>query len=119
MKQASFDGYKTAERKTRMTVQAPHAGEETENRVQKRARVSTEGGPSRCTRGALNKPSDDPRNLKCKQPLQPCSISDHVKNVKQSIVDTLTDVRRFRSELEIKEQNLETSLQEIDALGMI
>ncbi|XP_010432841.1 PREDICTED: putative B3 domain-containing protein REM4 isoform X1 [Camelina sativa] len=116
VKQVSFDGYKTLERKPRMTVQAPHAEDETENRVQKKARVCTEGGPSRCTR-ALNKSSTDPGNLQRKQPLQPCSISDHVKKVRQSIMDTLTDVRRFRSELEIKEQNLQASLHEIDALG--
>ncbi|EOA16495.1 hypothetical protein CARUB_v10004653mg [Capsella rubella] len=117
VKQASFDGHKTLERKPQMTVQAQHAEDETENRVQKKARVCTEEGPSRCTRG-LNKPSStDPENLQGKQPLQPCSISDHVKKVKQSIVETLTDVRRFRSELENKEQNLEASLQEIDALG--
>lgn len=94
-----------------MTVQAPQAEEQTENRVQKRARVTEEGGLSRCTRA-------DPGNLQQKQPLQPCSISNHVKKVKQSIVDTLTDVRRFQRELEVKEHNLEASLQEIDALGM-
>ncbi|AEE85939.1 putative protein [Arabidopsis thaliana] len=106
---ASSDGHKTADRKPRMTDQAPLAEEQTDNRVEKRAQVTEEGGPSRSTRA-------DPGNLQQKQP---CSISDHVKKVKQSIVDTLTDVRRFQSELKVKEQNLEASLQEIDALGMI
>ena len=110
MKQAaSSDGHKTADRKPRMTDQAPLAEEQTDNRVEKRAQVTEEGGTSRSTRA-------DPGNLQQKQP---CSISDHVKKVKQSIVDTLTDVRRFQSELKVKEQNLEASLQEIDALGMI
>ncbi|CAH8274690.1 unnamed protein product, partial [Arabidopsis lyrata] len=41
-----------------------------------------------------------------------------LKRIVSSIVDTLTDVRRFQRELEVKEHNLEASLQEIDALGM-
>lgn len=118
VKEATCDGYnKTTEKRPRGTIQASHDEEETETRVQKRARVSAEGGPSRRTR-ASNNSSDNHGNLH-KQPLQPCSISDQVKKVKQSIMDTLTGVRRFQSELEIKEQNLEASLQEIDALGMI
>ncbi|ESQ54027.1 hypothetical protein EUTSA_v10027418mg [Eutrema salsugineum] len=108
----------TEERKTPQTVQALRAGEATETPVQKRSRVCVEGGPSRCTR-ASNKSSGEPENLQGKQPLQSCSISDQVTKVKQSIVETLTDVKRFRSELEIKEQNLEASLLEIDELGMI
>lgn len=103
----------------RQTVQALRAEEGTETRGQKRGRASAEGGGS-CPR---TKPSNDtianPGNLPGKQPIQPCSISDQVTKVKQTIVDTLTDVRRFRSELEIKEHNLEASLLEIDALGMI
>ncbi|KAL1210424.1 putative B3 domain-containing protein REM4 [Cardamine amara subsp. amara] len=115
IKEAPCDGYKTLERRPRGTVQASHDEEEIVTRVQKRGRVSAEGGPSRRTR-ASNNSSDYHGNLH-KQPLQPCSISDQVKKVKQSIVDTLTSVRRFQSELEIKEHNLEASLQEIDALG--
>ncbi|CAH2079567.1 unnamed protein product, partial [Thlaspi arvense] len=94
------------------TVQASQEEEEAETRVQKSARVSAEGEPSHCTR-ASNKSSVDRKNSQCKQPLQPCSISDQLR---KSIVDTLTGVRQFRSELEIKEQNLEASLQEMDAL---
>ncbi|RID77725.1 hypothetical protein BRARA_A00609, partial [Brassica rapa] len=82
--------------KSRM-IQASRAEEEMETRVQKKARVSGEGGSSR--------------------PLEPCSISDQVSKVRESNVHTLTDVRQFRSELEIREQNLETWLLEIDALG--
>ncbi|CAH8387481.1 unnamed protein product [Eruca vesicaria subsp. sativa] len=111
-KEASFDSYKTPQ--PRMI----QASRDKETRVQKKARVSAEAGPSRRTR-ALNKSSAGPANLKGKQPLQPCSISDQVAKVKQSVVDALTDVRQFRSELEIKEHNLEDALLEIDVLGMI
>ncbi|XP_020872305.1 B3 domain-containing protein REM2 isoform X2 [Arabidopsis lyrata subsp. lyrata] len=88
--------------------------EETETRVEKRARVSAGGGSSRRNQ-ASNKPNADPQNLKPRQP--PCSISDRVQKVKQIIEDTLTGVKRIRSELEVKEQNLEASILEIDALG--
>ncbi|VVB10794.1 unnamed protein product [Arabis nemorensis] len=113
-----IDGYKTPETNARTTVQEPSRAEKyIENPVQKRARVSADGRePSRVTRES-NKSSADLENLQLKQPLQPCSISDQVTKVKQSIIDTLTCVRLFRSELQIKEQNLEVSLLEIDALG--
>ncbi|CAN7108750.1 unnamed protein product [Brassica rapa subsp. narinosa] len=116
--EATFDGKQTTNRRPSRMIQAPRAEEEMETRVQKKARVSAEGGSSRRTR-ASNKLSVGPANLQHKKPLEPCSISDQVSKVRQSIVHTLTDVRQFRSELEIKEQNLETSLLEIDALGMI
>ncbi|AEE85937.1 Transcriptional factor B3 family protein [Arabidopsis thaliana] len=88
--------------------------EETETRVKKRARVSAERGSSRRNQ-ASNKPNADPQNL---QPGQPhCSISDQVQKVKQIIVDTLTGIKRIRSELERKGQKLEASILEIDALG--
>ncbi|CAA7015263.1 unnamed protein product [Microthlaspi erraticum] len=113
-------GYKTPETSVRQTIQALRAEEGTETRVQKRGRVSAEGGGGSCPR---TKPSNDTvanqGNLPGKQPIQPCSISDQVTKVKECIVETLTDVRRFRSELKIKEHNLEASLLEIDALGMI
>ncbi|RID77724.1 hypothetical protein BRARA_A00608 [Brassica rapa] len=115
-KEAAFDGKQTTNRRPSRMIQAPRAEEEMETRVQKKARVSAEGGSSRRTR-ASNKLSVGPANLQHKKPLEPCSISDQVSKVRQSIVHTLTDVRQFRSELEIKEQNLETSLLEIDALG--
>lgn len=91
------------------------APEDTGSPFQKRARVSAEVGHSRRTQ-APDKSCDDPKR---KQPLQPCSISDQAKKVKQSIVNILTDIKRFRSELEIKEQNLEASLLGIDVLGTI
>ncbi|CAH2077352.1 unnamed protein product, partial [Thlaspi arvense] len=116
VKEASFDAYQIPEMRTPRKVQALHAEEGTATQVQKRCRVSAEGGPSQRTR-ASNKSSVDPGNLQRKQPPQPRSISDQVSKVKQSVVDTLAGVRRFRSELEIKEQNLEASLLEIDTLG--
>lgn len=42
-----------------------------------------------------------------------------MQKVKQIIVDTLTGIKRIRSELERKGQKLEASILEIDALGMI
>ncbi|KAJ4899107.1 putative B3 domain-containing protein REM4 [Raphanus sativus] len=114
-KEASFDGSKTPQ--PRM-IQVSRAEEEKETGVQKKARVSAEGEPSHRTR-ASKRSSAAPKTLQGKQPLQPCSISDQVTKVKQSVVDALTDVRQFRSELEIKERNLEAALLEIDVLGMI
>ncbi|ESQ47430.1 hypothetical protein EUTSA_v10028136mg [Eutrema salsugineum] len=90
--------------------------EDNETRVLKRARVSTEEGSSRCTQ-ASNKSRAEPENLQRKPPLQSCSVSEQLAKVKQSIVYTLTGIRQFRSELEIKEQNLEASLKELDVLG--
>nr|VDD40768.1 unnamed protein product [Brassica oleracea] len=111
-KEASCDGYKTPQ--PRM-IQASRDEEEKETKVQKKARVSAVGGPSHRTR-ASNRSSAGPSNLQHKQPIQPCSISDQVTKVKQSVVDALTDVRQFRSELEVKERNLEAALLEIDVL---
>ncbi|CAA7024354.1 unnamed protein product [Microthlaspi erraticum] len=48
---------------------------------------------------------------------QPCSVTLQLAKVKQSIVDTITSVRQFRSELKKKEDNLEASLLEVDILG--
>ncbi|KAL0726554.1 hypothetical protein Bca4012_022647 [Brassica carinata] len=119
IKEASLDGNQTTRRREPNMIQAPRAEEEMETRVQKKARVSSaEGGSSRRTR-VSNKLSAGPADLQRKKPLEPCSISDQVSKVRQSVVHALTDVRQFRSELEIKEQNLETSLLEIDVLGMI
>uniref|UniRef100_A0A0D3DH83 TF-B3 domain-containing protein n=1 Tax=Brassica oleracea var. oleracea TaxID=109376 RepID=A0A0D3DH83_BRAOL len=112
-KEASCDGYKTPQ--PRM-IQASRDEEEKETKVQKKARVSAVGGPSHRTR-ASNRSSAGPSNLQPKQPPQPCSTSDQVAKVKQSVVDALTDVRQFRSELEVKERNLEAALLEIDVLG--
>ncbi|CAF2147590.1 unnamed protein product [Brassica napus] len=85
----------------------------TETRFQKKARVSVEGEPSRRTQ-ASHKSTVDTNNVECKQPLETI-----YHQVRQSIVNVLADVRRFLSELEIKEQNLEAVLEEFDALGMI
>ncbi|KAL0891374.1 hypothetical protein Bca101_015357 [Brassica carinata] len=110
-KEASFD------RRQQRLIQASRVEKEKETRVQKKARVSAEGGPSSHRTRASNRSSAGPNNLQGKQPLQPCSISDQVAKVKQSVVDALTDVRQFRSQLEIKENNLESSLLEIDVLA--
>ncbi|XP_020872303.1 B3 domain-containing protein REM3 [Arabidopsis lyrata subsp. lyrata] len=102
--------------KAKVKIEQEEAPEETETPFQKRARVSAEVGHSRRTQ-TPNKASHDPKILQRKQPLQPCSFSDQAKKVKQSIVNILTGIKRFRSELEIKEQSLEAALLEIDALG--
>ncbi|CAA7015269.1 unnamed protein product [Microthlaspi erraticum] len=47
---------------------------------------------------------------------QPCSVSDQVAKVKQSVVDALTCVRRFQTQLETMDNKLEDSLREIDNL---
>ncbi|KAL0872833.1 hypothetical protein Bca101_022538 [Brassica carinata] len=85
----------------------------TETRFQKKAKVSAQGGPSRRTQ-ASHKSTVDPESLQRKQPLETVT-----HRVRQSIVNVLADVRRFRSELEIEEQKLEAVLEEIDVLGMI
>lgn len=85
----------------------------TETRFQKKASVSVEGEPSRRTH-ASHKSTVDSQNLECKQPLETI-----YHQVRQSMLNVLADVRRFGSELEIKEQNLEAVLEEIDLLGMI
>ncbi|VVB10804.1 unnamed protein product [Arabis nemorensis] len=92
---------------------------------------TAEGEPS-CRN---HKSSAEPEHKKLPKP---GSVSDQLAKVKQSIVDTITSVRQFRSELETKEQsivdiltsvrqfrseikqkedNLEASLQEVDILG--
>ncbi|KAF2530565.1 hypothetical protein F2Q70_00033377 [Brassica cretica] len=106
---------KTPEKRQPRMIQMSRAKEEKETRVEKKARVSAEGGPSHRTR-ASNRTIAGTSNLQHKQPIQPCSISDQVTKVKQSVVDALTDVRQFRSELEVKERNLEAALLEIDML---
>lgn len=89
-----------------------------EDRPHKRARVqrwSQETRPSRRTR-ASKKSSANQVNL---QNTQPCSVSDKVAKVKQSVLDTLTSIRGFLAKLETMEQKLKDSLQEIDNLCMI
>ncbi|KFK29743.1 hypothetical protein AALP_AA7G173100 [Arabis alpina] len=146
-------GVKTPER-THEMVELPVAEEEdhveVETGTHKRARVEScslheahdemektiaaEGEHSCHT----HKSSAEPEHWQQKRVLQPCSVSDQLAKVKQSIVDTITSVRQFRFELETKEQsivdiltsvrqfqseikkkedNLEASLQEVDILG--
>lgn len=100
---------------------------ETEAQTHKRARVEC------CSMMEKTTAEAEPRVP------QPCSVTHQLAKVKQSIVDTITSVRQFRSELETKEQslvdslnsvrqfrselkkkedNLEASLLEVDILGM-
>ncbi|KAG2243224.1 hypothetical protein Bca52824_094922 [Brassica carinata] len=95
IKEASLDGNQTTRRREPNMIQAPRAEEEMETRVQKKARVSSaEGGSSRRTR-VSNKLSAGPADLQRKKPLEPCSISDQVSKVRQSVVHALTDGKRF------------------------
>lgn len=141
-------GVKTRQKRTHEMVQLLVAKEEdpaeAEIGTHKRARVEScrlheemekttaaEGEPS-CRN---HKSSAEPEHKKLPQP---CFVSDKLAKVKQSIVDTITSVRQFGSELETKEQsivdiltsvrqfrseikkkedNLEASLQEVDVLG--
>ncbi|OAO97535.1 hypothetical protein AXX17_AT4G37790 [Arabidopsis thaliana] len=135
-------------------VQQPVAEEEdlaeTKTKTYKRARVESssvhkadgemekeaaEGEPS-CRSHKSSAESGDlqPKNLP-----EPCSVTQQLAKVKQSILDTVASVRQFRCELERKEQSiadtlsivrqfrseieekedmLEASLLEIDVLGM-
>ncbi|KAG7618053.1 B3 domain-containing protein REM8 [Arabidopsis thaliana] len=78
--------------------------------LEKREKTAEKGEPSR----ASNKSSGKQGNL---QKTQACSVTDHVAKVKESVVDTLTSIRRFQAELETMEQKLEDSLQEINKLS--
>ncbi|KFK29747.1 hypothetical protein AALP_AA7G173600 [Arabis alpina] len=85
---------------------------ETDVTVEKTPTIGIEGR----TRVSYRDTTTNSRKLQRTEP-KSCSISDQVTNVKRSIVDTLNTVKQFRSELETREQNLEASLLEIDALG--
>ncbi|EOA16543.1 hypothetical protein CARUB_v10004702mg [Capsella rubella] len=74
-----------------------------------RDKTAEKGEPSRASSGDQGK----------LQQKQPCSVIDQVAKVKESVVDTLTCIRRFLAELEPMEQKLEDSLQAINKLGMI
>ncbi|KAG7545288.1 hypothetical protein ISN44_As12g007760 [Arabidopsis suecica] len=146
-------GVKTQERKILEMVQQPVAEEEdfaeTETQTHKRARVESsslhkadgemekkaaEGEPSCRSHKSSAEPGDSQR----KNLPQPCSVTQQLAKVKQSILDTVASVRQFRCELERKEQSivdtlsivrlfrseieekediLEASLLEIDVLG--
>lgn len=147
-------GVKTQERKILEMVQQPVAEEEdlaeTETQTHKRARVessslgkadgemekkASEGEPSCRSQKSSAEPGDSQR----KNLPEPCSVTQQLAKVKQSILDTVASVRQFRCELERKEQSivdtlsivrlfrseieekediLEASLLEIDVLGM-
>ncbi|XP_010447530.1 PREDICTED: B3 domain-containing protein REM8-like isoform X2 [Camelina sativa] len=88
---------------------------EAEDGIRKKARIQNgeqetdKGEPSR----ESNKSSGNQGNV---QQTQPCSVKDQVAKVKETVVDTLTSIRRFLTELETKEQELQDSLQDINKL---
>ncbi|CAA7015267.1 unnamed protein product [Microthlaspi erraticum] len=85
------------------------------SRFQKRSgetKTPAEGESSRRTR-ASNKSSADQGNL---EHTEPGSVSDQVSTVKKSVVDTLTSIRRFQTELKTMEKKLEDSLPGIGNL---
>ncbi|KAL1222328.1 putative sister chromatid cohesion protein PDS5 [Cardamine amara subsp. amara] len=141
----------TQERRIQQPVgEAKDLVAETETQTHKRARVEScsldeangemekiaeEGEPPSCR---SYKSSAEPGELQRKKVPQPCSVTQQLAKVKESIVDTIASVRQFRSELVTKEQsivdtlssvrqfssemqkkedNLEASLLEIDLLG--
>ncbi|KFK29744.1 hypothetical protein AALP_AA7G173300 [Arabis alpina] len=99
----------------RETVPEEEDPAEAETRTHKRARVescsrheahdemekTTGAGGEHSYRN--HKSSTEPEHKKLPQP---CSISDQLAKVKQSIVDTITTGRQFSSELETKEQSI-------------
>lgn len=146
------EGVKTQERRILEMVHQPVAEKEdlaeTETQTNKRVesssldkahgkmeRKAAEGEPS-CR---SHKNSAEPGDSQYKNLPQPCSVTQQLAKVKQSILDAIASVRQFRSELERKEQSmvdtlssvrqfhseiekkedsLEASLLEIDVLGM-
>lgn len=79
------------------------------NTVEKTPEVSKRG------RAGVLKTSSS--NFKRKQP-ESCPVSGQVANVKRCIQDTLNTIRHFRAELKTREKNLETSLLEVEDLGV-
>lgn len=92
--------------------QPPADGTHKRTRVQNdiREKTAVEGEPSR----APKKSSGNQEDL---QQTQPCSVSDQGAKVKQNVVDTLTSIRQFMTELAKMERELEDSLQEINNFG--
>ncbi|XP_010445033.1 PREDICTED: B3 domain-containing protein REM8-like [Camelina sativa] len=92
---------------------------EAEDGIRKKARVQIQNGGQETDKGEpsreSNKSSGNQGNV---QKTQPCSVKDQVEKVKESVVDTLTSIRRFLKELETMEQKLQDSLQDINKLGM-
>lgn len=108
MEQPPFEAEAQAHKRARVQ----RWSQETEPNLEMRDKTAEEGEPSR----ASNKSSGNQGNL---LHAQPCSVSNQVAKVKQSVADALTSIRRCRAELETMEQKLEDSLQEINNLGMI
>ncbi|CAH2077346.1 unnamed protein product [Thlaspi arvense] len=86
---------------------------ETRPKLETREKTYETGEPSRRSTRAPNKTNDNQGNL---QNTETCSLSEQVAKVKRCVVATLTSIRRFREELEIMEQKLEDSWQEINNL---
>ncbi|CAN8229785.1 unnamed protein product [Cochlearia groenlandica] len=90
---------------------------ETEGHASKRRkRPSHQEDEKRGFASTSSRTNTHSRKPQCTQP-NSCSLSDQLANAKKGIVETLKTVRQFRVELETREQNLEASLLEIDALG--
>lgn len=111
MKQRPFE----AEHGTHKKARVQNGSQETDKGEPSRAskmgpeleikeKTAEKGEPSR----ASNKSSGNQGNL---QKTQPCSGADQVAKVKESVVDTLTSIRRFLTELETMKQKLEDSSQ--------
>lgn len=101
-----------AEAQVHKRARVQKLSQETEPKLDMREKTAEDGVPPR----ASNKSSGNQENL---QHSQPCSVSNQLAKVKQSVVDALTSIRRFRAELDTTEQKVEISLQEINNLGMI
>ncbi|KAG7540757.1 HRDC domain [Arabidopsis thaliana x Arabidopsis arenosa] len=98
-----------AEAQAHKRARVQKLSQETEPKLDMREKTAEDRVPPR----ASNKSSGNQENL---QHTQPCSVSNQVAKVKQSVVDALTSIRRFRAELDTTEQKLEISLQEINKL---
>ncbi|CAH8274687.1 unnamed protein product [Arabidopsis lyrata] len=98
-----------AEAQAHKRARVQKLSQETEPKLDMREKTAEDRVPPR----ASNKSSGNQENL---QHTQPCSVSNQLAKVKQSVVDALTSIRRFRAELDTTEQKLEISLQEINKL---
>ncbi|XP_010432835.2 PREDICTED: B3 domain-containing protein REM8-like [Camelina sativa] len=83
---------------------------EAEDGIRKKAPVQIQNGGQETDKGEpsreSNKSRGDQGNL---QQTQTLSVKDQVAKVKESVVDTLTSIRRFLTEFETKEQELQDS----------
>ncbi|ESQ56120.1 hypothetical protein EUTSA_v10026145mg [Eutrema salsugineum] len=101
--------------KRRLNLSLPHEGDpaETETPTHKRARLyevhveiektAAEGEPSCRTHKSRLEPGDP----------QACYVTHQLAKVKQSLIDTITSVRQFGSELETKEQSIVDTLTSV------